>query len=347
MAKSKGFFTLRRGSTKSLTFQVVDGQQITKDRVSVVRNPRTMRQQYQRAVMATCMAAYSHMKAIENHAFQGKSKGKGNQREFMRLNLPKVRAAIASDIENARTAANCKGFVNFPKSNDLVSNEYVISKGALDSQLLLGYGVGDALIDDGKLSFSPYFPLHQVSGNFKLGVFLAANNLVPGSQITLVWSNLEFNDKKSVPGSGNAAGWSYIPGMFKYARFVLKKDIDLNQEIVVTEQTTPQTLAGIILDEIWDEERCTFSPVPSVEDGKLVVNLEEVLGYFDATLTGMFGIITSIVDTDERDTSVMKLVHPDTSITAGDTGLTYHAIPSAWQEDITLGNSELYLEGGE
>lgn len=33
MAKSSTYFGLRRGSTKSLTFSVADGKQITKDRV--------------------------------------------------------------------------------------------------------------------------------------------------------------------------------------------------------------------------------------------------------------------------------------------------------------------------
>ena len=41
MAQSKGFFGRRKGSTKSLTFSVLDGKQITKDRVYDVKNPRT------------------------------------------------------------------------------------------------------------------------------------------------------------------------------------------------------------------------------------------------------------------------------------------------------------------
>ena len=48
MAKSKSFFGLRTGSTKSLTFQVYRGEQITKDRVYRVSNPRTTRQIEQR-----------------------------------------------------------------------------------------------------------------------------------------------------------------------------------------------------------------------------------------------------------------------------------------------------------
>ena len=44
MAKSTGYFGLRHGSTKSHTFQVVGGQQITKDRVEGGKNPRTLAQ---------------------------------------------------------------------------------------------------------------------------------------------------------------------------------------------------------------------------------------------------------------------------------------------------------------
>lgn len=38
MAKSANYFGLRKGSTKSHTFSVVDGKQITKDRVEGCKN---------------------------------------------------------------------------------------------------------------------------------------------------------------------------------------------------------------------------------------------------------------------------------------------------------------------
>ena len=41
MAKSANYFGLRTGSTKSHTFSVVDGKQITKDRVEGGKDPRT------------------------------------------------------------------------------------------------------------------------------------------------------------------------------------------------------------------------------------------------------------------------------------------------------------------
>lgn len=61
MAISKSFFGLRRKSTKSLTFSVLNGKQITKDRVSAVKNPKSEAQAMQRmrfALLSVNMAAY-------------------------------------------------------------------------------------------------------------------------------------------------------------------------------------------------------------------------------------------------------------------------------------------------
>ena len=61
MAISKSFFGLRRKSTKSLTFSVLNGKQITKDRVSSVKNPKSEAQAMQRmrfALLSVNLAAY-------------------------------------------------------------------------------------------------------------------------------------------------------------------------------------------------------------------------------------------------------------------------------------------------
>ena len=71
MAKSSTYFGLRRGSTKSLTFSVADGKQITKDRVEGGKDPRTLAQMTQRCMVATVGAAYSAMKSICDHSFEG------------------------------------------------------------------------------------------------------------------------------------------------------------------------------------------------------------------------------------------------------------------------------------
>lgn len=96
MAKSKSFFGLRKGSTKSHTYSILDGQQVTKDRVYDVKNPRTEGQMKQRMVMTTVGAAYKFMKAIADHSFEGKSSGMQCMREFNSRNLNRFKA-MSSD----------------------------------------------------------------------------------------------------------------------------------------------------------------------------------------------------------------------------------------------------------
>ena len=104
MAKSKGFFGLRSGSTKNFTFSELNGQQITKERVYKVKNPRTLQQMRQRMVMATVSAAYSYLKEICDHSFEGFGVGSPCMREFMRLNLDALKAKAQNDA--AKVAFN-------------------------------------------------------------------------------------------------------------------------------------------------------------------------------------------------------------------------------------------------
>ena len=123
MAKSEGYFGLRRGSTKSHTYQVSDGQQITKDRVGTPKNPRTLRQMNQRCLVATIGSAYKAMKSICDHSFEGKSAGMPSMREFMTLNLGQIQAAKNSNA----------GFFGFNKWKEqgMVAGSYIISNGSL------------------------------------------------------------------------------------------------------------------------------------------------------------------------------------------------------------------------
>ena len=87
MAKSKSFFGLRTGSTKSLTFQVVRGQQITKDRVTRVANPRSTLQMEQRSKLPIVAAARSALKGLVDHSWEGVPYGEQSLRTFSSKNL--------------------------------------------------------------------------------------------------------------------------------------------------------------------------------------------------------------------------------------------------------------------
>lgn len=122
MAQSKGFFGLRKGSTKSLTFSVLDGKQITKDRVYDVKNPRTEAQMRQRMLMTTIGAAYKMLKSIADHSFEGYSSGMQCMRQFNSRNLNRFKQAAAA-----------KGSVAFNeyKDGDVNPMPFILASGSL------------------------------------------------------------------------------------------------------------------------------------------------------------------------------------------------------------------------
>ena len=128
MAKSANFYGLRKGSTKSHTYSVVDGKQITKDRVEGGKNPRTLSQMTQRCLMSTCSAAYSAMKSICNHSFEEKTAGMQCMREFCKQNYKQLRLAHES-------GNGFFGFNNY-KQSGLVPGSYIISDGSLPEALV-------------------------------------------------------------------------------------------------------------------------------------------------------------------------------------------------------------------
>lgn len=118
MAVIKGIFATKfQGRVGNVVFRNVDGKNIASERPANVKNPRTLAQQEQRMRMATIMAAYSSMKGICDHSFEGLTYGAKNMAEFMKLNLK-----MANDwAENF----NIKG------NSSVVANPYQVSKGSL------------------------------------------------------------------------------------------------------------------------------------------------------------------------------------------------------------------------
>lgn len=124
MAKSKSFFGLRTGSTKSLTFQVYKGQQITKDRVTRVSNPRSGPQMMQRAIIPIVAASRAALKGLVNHSFEGVNYGNDSLKKFSELNL---QAGALNVVSYSPNGVSNPGFA-----------ELIVSKGTLpvDMQLI-------------------------------------------------------------------------------------------------------------------------------------------------------------------------------------------------------------------
>lgn len=118
MAKSKSFFGLRTGSTKSLTFQVYRGQQITKDRVTRISNPRSDAQMRQRAIIPIVAASRAALKGLVDHSFEGVAYGNQSLKKFSELNL---RAGALGVVSYSPNGVSNPGFATLQVSAGTLS----------------------------------------------------------------------------------------------------------------------------------------------------------------------------------------------------------------------------------
>lgn len=177
MAISKSFFGLRRKSTKSLTFSVLNGQQITKDRVSHVKNPKSEAQALQRmrfALLSVNLAAYRPIleRSVESVTY-------GNQ---------SVQYVMSKNMKTWKLQG-------YRKDSGFQPADMQLSFGSLPS-LSWGYGREEsehvALVD----------AIHNIETPITVGKIRAAIGAEIGDQLTLVGA-FSTGD----PTSPYAAGW--------------------------------------------------------------------------------------------------------------------------------------------
>ena len=132
MAKSKSFFGLRTGSTRTLTFQVYRGQQITKDRVYRVSNPRTEAQMTQRSLIPIVSAARSVLKGLVDHSFEGVAYGEASLKEFSKQNM---RAGALSVTSYSPNGVSNPGFADLIVSNGSINVPYGVNSTEKDNTI--------------------------------------------------------------------------------------------------------------------------------------------------------------------------------------------------------------------
>lgn len=130
MGKVVGIFAGEiTGSVGKVTFRRTNGENIVAQKMTQITNPRTEGQQVQRMKMFTCMKAYSYLKAICDHSFEGISGKTNNMSRFMKLNLSYLDADLsltsADDINDANV------FLNKGENNVLAMNSYYLSEGSI------------------------------------------------------------------------------------------------------------------------------------------------------------------------------------------------------------------------
>ena len=181
MAKSKTFFGLRSGSTKSLTFQVYRGQQVTKDRVYHVSNPRTDAQMKQRALIPIVAAARSALKGLVDNSFEGMPYGEASLREFSKQNLRAGALDVTSYSPNGVSNA---GFANLIVSNGSIDGEYTLAESTVSSnryisaEIYPNFSFPAAKANDPATAIFSYLETFAKTNNVPM--------LKPGTQLTFL-----------------------------------------------------------------------------------------------------------------------------------------------------------------
>ena len=204
MAKGIEMNGMLRGKRGGVVYYRVNGEQLSRARATQVANPKTTAQMAQRMIFATATHAYSIMKPIVDHSYEGVKYGSKTQQAFMKDALALLRSRAANDDGN---------FL-IPNVVALAANPYIVSRGTLTSPIHIGY---DSENDNVKIT-SMVNP--EINGDPVVTVksFCDALGINKGDQITLV----AIVKDETQPVIGAYDGREYRRNKFIYARITVK-----------------------------------------------------------------------------------------------------------------------------
>lgn len=130
MSKGNMLLGHARGKVGDLVFSRANGQQIVRSRAAVVKNPQTESQMVQRIILNTVAQAYSRMRAITDHSFEGVQAGQKTMSLFLRKNIDSLRSIIAKEIADGGDFDGVWAFTPIG-DNGYAPNAYIISQGSL------------------------------------------------------------------------------------------------------------------------------------------------------------------------------------------------------------------------
>lgn len=222
MAKSSSFFGLRKGSTKSHTYQTYRGEQITKDRVSSVANPQSDGQMEQRLKLPIVAANRSVLRSLVNHSFEGVDYGYKSLYQFSSLNLKNGALTIKSYVPKGAMDVGVSNILLSRGSLEGLSVTPSIEQLENDSDIVKGVQIedGDGLIE-GEPTITTEPADDQTSYNQAVGALLSSKNLKEGDQVTfiLLCKGDEYSFKKDSETELTNHYHGYV-----ISRIILKKD---------------------------------------------------------------------------------------------------------------------------
>ena len=316
MAKGNMLLGQSRGKLGDVVFTRMNGEQIARPRVRHPRNPRTNKQLYQRAVMATIMQAYSAGIEIFDHSFQGKARGYANQRYFMKINTKKLRTQIARDLESGAQLASQNGRVVGPGVTVPVPGILQVSEGELDNVLF------DAANIPGYASATETVAQYCSRLGLVAGDLFTFVGLVVPANAFVNFSLFDVNSDYA----------KHFACQFVFARYAVKESALTSTDVVAN------------LGQILELNDQNFTPILQIS--ALTIAAEgaatpKITTLVNATSKGTYAWIRSRINEDLRSTETM-------AFDGTEFGIASEYVLKAWKQGTQdLGDSDLILEGGD
>lgn len=203
-----------RGKRGGVVYYRSNGQQMSRPRVTEVKNPRTAKQAVQRMVLATASKITAALRPIVDHSFESIRVGETSVRLFQSRTMNALRNAAAwvinGDYETQAPVCNF-ALKGAPIAGCLEA--MYISSGRL---AMNGYEAGENVVDIA-LSSTMDVSILNADGYVRE---LAKLGLKPGDQLTYVVYDM--NNDLSVASFENELN---VADMYRFCRIVFKSDV--------------------------------------------------------------------------------------------------------------------------
>lgn len=196
-----------RGSIGDLTFYRRNAQQITRTRSRVVKNPKTLQQQMQRAIMRTSVEAYKVLKEVCDHSWEGVAYGANSYAEFQRQNMAMLRQRAAARGENTKSFLPA-GY------NGLVAMPWVLSKGSI---AWAGIDIDQSAQEGDYIFLIGSYPSSTTLTSITYAQFCSTHGLQQGDQVTFISALKRDDTDESSAIQVNVSRLILSPGLGEFA----------------------------------------------------------------------------------------------------------------------------------
>ena len=348
---------MAHGSLGEMVLSRLNGQQVARVRNRQPRNPRSNKQLYQRAIMATVMRAYTAGREIFDHSFERYTRGAQCQHRFFARNCSQLRSLLAADLDSDTGYISQRTFFGAPAINSPTPSPYIISEGSLPNGMLYSFNGGSSSY--GLIGVNPEYEKYDNPDGLytyaRMAELLISDRILSADDIlTICWFAEDFTSLPEFEIRDRNNGYSkQYPGGFGFVR------LGFNENVLSNTTTAP--LNPIIVGDGTSGANGGFFKVTANKGYYSTTAAEKVVGFSNyrpfslndflqptgwsnEVFGGFLGVIHSRKDTNLRNNCTM-VYSATRNNNAAPFGIVSGLILTAWRQGTeSVGLSDAILE---